>query len=116
MANLNHILLPEHRGRTWLNKWWKTTSSINEEAFDIIFERVNILIERFEIPVQNPSMLTSIMDRIIRNYNAIVYEENGEIMIVDLFNYQTEDTYAFGLGNTPIFNKYIFDNYPELLV
>jgi len=116
MDNLTYIPLPEHRGRTWLNTWWKTTTSINEEAFDIILERVNILTEHFEISVQNPSILTSVMDRIIKKYNTIVYEENGEIMMVDLFNYQTEDTLAFGLGDSPTFKKYIVNNYPELLV
>lgn len=56
----------------------------------------------------------------ILKYNGLLYEESG-IIHIDLFKDISLDdegveSYFFGIGNAPIFNKYLFDYYPEMLI
>ena len=127
MDDINNLLLPEHRGQKWVGKWmreWKDTSrtedkarTINQEAIFIIEARVEVLINRWHINVHEPYNLRTVLNGITDKYNGLIYEEDGEIMEIDLFNEPSDDeAFLFGIGDTPIFNRYLFDHYPELLI
>ena len=119
--NLSEILLPTHRAKNWVNKWIKNTPNLNKEVHQIFIDRVDVLVQRFNIKAESPAFLSVALNGIIQRYNGLIYEENGIIMEIDLFSdVNTDDDnvdrYFFGLGNTPIFNKYLYDNYPEVLI
>ena len=122
IADINDSLLPEHRGFKWIGKWMRDWNdeerTLNHEAVLIIEARVNVLIERFQINVHEPYHLKDILNGLTKKYNGLIYEEDGEIMEIDLFNEELKDeeVFLFGIGDTPIFNRYLFDHYPELLI
>jgi len=133
VANWNsETLIPLHRALNWFNRWatsghkkherWvKIDCDLNEEAVIIMRERLEVIIKRFNIKAENPSDLTMVLNGILIRYNGLIYEENGIIMEIDLFNDISIDDkdiepYLFGIGDTPIFNNYLYEHYPEILI
>lgn len=133
VANWNsETLIPLHRAENWFNRWatsghkkherWvKIDCDLNEEAVIIMRERLEVIIKRFNIKAENPSELTMVLNGILTRYNGLIYEENGIIMEIDLFNDMSIDDkaiepYLFGIGDTPIFNTYLYEHYPEILI
>ncbi len=119
--DLSEVLLPDHRAINWFNKWCKDAKRLNPEALDVIRDRIDVLVERFDIKAEQPSKMIMILNGILQRYNGMIYEENGVMMEIDLFNDICSDdedveAYFFAIGNTPIFNRYIFDHYPEVLI
>jgi hypothetical protein len=118
--------LPMHRAYRWFDKWSKFTDEgyrdkPTPEALQVIRDRLEVIIERFHIKAENPRELTNSLNGILNRYNGLIYEENGIIMEIDLFDTistddDSIDPYFFGIGNTPIFNKYLYDYYPEILI
>ncbi len=126
LEDINDALLPEHRGVKWVGKyvreWAKDTHktrTLNEEAIFIIQDRVDVLIDRWQVNVHEPYQLSTILNGVTQKYNGLIYEEDGIIMEIDLFNEELEEDeepYLFGIGNTPIFMRFIYDHHPELLI
>lgn len=123
IEDINDSLLPEHRGMKWIGKWmreWKhDNKTLNHEAVLIIEARVNVLIDRFQVNVHEPYQLKDILNGLTKKYNGLIYEEGEEMMEIDLFNEDLKDDeerFLFGIGDTPIFNNYLYNNYPELLI
>ena len=117
MANLSQAPLPDYRARNWIGKWFRSNNAINPEAVEIMKQRANVLIDRWDIKADYPQELSRILDGIAQKYNGLIYEENGIIMEIDLFIHDDDkESFLFGIGNTPIFNRYLYDYRPELLI
>ena len=117
MVDLRECPLPTHRAVNWLKKWAKSHPEVNPNALTVVRERIDILVKRGGVYAHSPHGLSDIMDTMIKKYNGIMYEEDGVIMEIDLFNDEIEDEpYLFGLGNSEFFIEYLVENYPEVLV
>jgi len=123
MDDINDALLPIHRGEKWIARWKRDwiimDKTLNPEIIPILQERVDYLIERWQVNVHEPSRISTILNGVARKYNGLIYEENGVMMEIDLFNEpleEEEESFLFGVGNSKIFNQYMFDHHPELLI
>ena len=117
MVDLATCPLPTHSAEKWLRKWSKSHPEVNKNTLDIIKERIDIIVERDGITAHSPFGLIVVLDSIIKKYNTILYEEDGVIMEIELFdNNENNETKLFGLGNSKFFLDYLIENYPELLI
>jgi len=123
MDNLGIDLLPTHRGEKWVGRWYRdfkhSSKTLNEEIIPIIQARVDYIIERWSVDVHTPREISDVLNGVTKKYNGLIYEEDGVIMEIDLFNEpleKDEESYLFGIGNSKIFNQYLYDNHAELLI
>lgn len=123
MDDLENSLLPTHRGEKWVGRWyrdWKHPSkTLNENIIVIIQERIDYIIDRWSVNVHSPREISDILNSVTKKYNGLIYDEDGVIMEIDLFNEpleKDEEQYLFGIGNSKVFNQYLYDNHAELLI